>query len=156
MIEMTKQKINLFIDTEFNGFGGDLIAMAIVGYDQEFYEVIELDSDMPIDEWVKINVYPKLGKTAISYELFQKKLEEFLQVFPKGFNLIADWPDDLRYFLQSIMLSPGCMMKISDFEMKVDRQIDSFQSKIPHNALEDARAIKLEWEKRKRKSVCTR
>lgn len=145
---MIKQKINLFIDTEFNGFGGDLISMAIVGDDQEFYEVIELDSRVPINEWVKINIYPKLGKKGIQYVIFQEMLEKFLRSFPKGFVLIADWPDDLKYFLQSIILSPGCKMNIPSFEMKVDNQIDSSKSIVPHNALHDARAIKLAWENR--------
>ncbi len=38
--------MNIWIDCEFNEFGGDLISMALVADDgQEFYEVLELEND---------------------------------------------------------------------------------------------------------------
>lgn len=43
-----------WIDCEFNGFGGDLISMAIVTRDNgHFYEVLNLKNDVKYEEWVE-------------------------------------------------------------------------------------------------------
>ena len=70
---------NLYIDTEFNEFGGELISMALVtGTGFEFYEVLECPNPGP---WVKENVIPILGKEPVSKEVFQDKLFNFLMHF---------------------------------------------------------------------------
>ena len=62
---------NLYIDCEFNEFGGQLISMALVtGTGFEFYEVLDCPNPGP---WVKDNVIPILGKEPISKEEFQDK-----------------------------------------------------------------------------------
>jgi len=65
----------LFIDCEFNEFGGDLISMALVAEDgQEFYEVLNLENDWKYGSWVFANVVPYLNKDPITKQLFQQKL----------------------------------------------------------------------------------
>lgn len=131
----------IFIDTEFNGFGGELISMALV--DQgglEFYEVLRVSQKY--DPWVQQNVVPHLQKEPIDRAEFQEELLMYLSKYKNGFTLIADWPDDLRYFLEVIMTGPGYMMPLPSFGMKMMRDIRSENSEVPHNALYDARAIK--------------
>jgi hypothetical protein len=158
----------LYIDTEFNGYKGQLMSMGIVSdslpqslgrKSEEFYCVRSLGDDVIIDPWVKENVQPHLfnGKRDIKdpeshptvyafygYDLeeFQQKLESFLQKFEDGFVIVADWPDDIRYFCESLITAPGKMIDIPDFEIKVVRTDYLYPSRLPHNALEDARALK--------------
>ena len=48
-----------FLDTEFNGFGGALLSLALVPEDgDEFY--VTLDCPDPLDPWVERNVIPYL------------------------------------------------------------------------------------------------
>jgi hypothetical protein len=126
-----------FIDCEFNGFGGDLISMAIVAPSgDEFYEVIECKKPAP---WVLENVMPVLNKQTITIDLFKKRLGNWIGKYDSIY-LIADWPDDIRYFCQSVILSPGQSMKLPTV-MKMQIIGVDIESKIPHNALSDAKAI---------------
>ena len=49
-----------FLDTEYNGFGGALLSLALVPEDgsEEFY--VTLACDTPIDPWVERHVIPYL------------------------------------------------------------------------------------------------
>ncbi len=128
------------IDCEFNGMGGDLISLALVSVcgQHEFYEVVEMKQ--PWDGWVKDNVRPIVGQYAIPYEAFQARLQEFLTPFAEDLWFIADYPDDIKYLMEAMLLGPGVSMDFS-FNCRVDERLHSRGSKIPHNALEDARAI---------------
>ena len=50
-----------FLDTEFNGFGGALISLALVPEhgDQEYYATLPLPE--PVHPWVERHVVPYLG-----------------------------------------------------------------------------------------------
>ena len=53
----------LYLDTEFNGFKGELISLALFNVDgNHFYEVLELPADYCVHPWVKANVVPVLNK----------------------------------------------------------------------------------------------
>ncbi len=131
--------MKLYIDTEFNGFGGELISLALVGKDVEFYEVLVLPDKL--DPWVFDNVVPYLNKDHISLSNFQDKLVKFLRPY-KDVIIVASWPDDISYFCKCLITGPGervnCRRHIN-FELNLN--LSSFESKIPHNALEDAKAI---------------
>jgi len=141
---------NFYIDTEFNGFCGRLISMAIVSEDltSEFYEVLPADtysSSYPsfgCDPWVMQNVIPHLNKEPISVREFQSKLEVFLNenVENNKIRIIADWPEDLTHFCKMLIVSPGRRLSVPNFELVFDSSI-TYNSELPHNALEDARAI---------------
>lgn len=128
--------MNLYLDCEFNEFGGDLISMALVAEDgQEFYEVLECPSPKP---WVKENVIPVLYKEPISLNAFQMRLQFFLMQFPT-IKVIADWPEDIAHFCNALITSPGFRIDTPPLDMAIYR-IDT-TSDLPHNALADAKAI---------------
>ena len=143
-----------WIDCEFNEFGGDLISMALVADDgQEFYEVIELENDEKYGSWVFANVVPHLNKKAIDKQMFQQKLWQFINQWDEV-HIVADWPDDIKYFCMSLITGPGMSMNTPlKLTMQIDRELTTESSAILHNALEDARAIKRSWYRREKEII---
>ena len=148
--------MRLFLDTEFNGFGGKLISLALVPEDdskREFYKEIEIKDQL--HPWVKENVAPHLITVPCSYHEYQQALAQYLWEVGDC-TIIADWPDDIRYFCESLITGPGmCLALLHNMKFELDFGID-YESKVPHNALHDARAIKefyLEREERIRKEL---
>lgn len=131
--------MKLWLDTEFNGWEGDIISMGITSEDgKEFYEVLECVYPVP---WVKENVVPLLLKDSISRWLFTKRLEQYLSQWD-SVEVIADWPRDLELFYSSLLVGNGWMISIpKQFSTKLVRGLDT-RSLLPHNAIEDARALK--------------
>jgi hypothetical protein len=140
--------MKLWIDCEFNEFGGDLISMALVAEDgQEFYEVLNLENDEKYGSWVYFNVVPYLNKDPITKEAFQRKLWQFINQWDE-IHIIADWPDDIKYFCDSLITGPGMALNTPlNLTMQIDRTLNTESSAILHNALEDARAIKRSWDR---------
>ena len=131
--------MKLFLDCEFNGFGGELISMAIVDENNHFfYEVLEIQN---INTWVSLNVMPVLNKLPISKEYFKNKLQNYLTEYD-SIEIIADWPDDFKYFFQSITLDNGYKLKTPKIIAVLDESLNAKSSTVPHNALHDAIAIK--------------
>lgn len=139
--------MKLFIDCEFNGFGGDLISMAIVpeGTEPWFYCAV-FNNDAPMDPWVVKNVLPVLRADRTTYGMFRVLLHDYLMQYEEP-EFIADWPADIGYLLQAFMgedhsetLSYPCSMRIiPDLEYK---------SGVPHNALADAIALARAYQER--------
>ena len=132
----------LFLDTEFNGFGGKIISMALVPEKQtdfEFYKELHITDQL--EPWVRDNVVPHLILPPISYGEFQNSLASYL--FSVGdCTIVADWPDDIRYFCEALITVPGQMIKlVHKINFELDLNI-KYESKMPHNALHDARAIR--------------
>jgi len=128
--------MKIFLDTEFNEFKGDLISLALVTEDgEEFYEVLECPNPGP---WVKENVLPILYKLPIAFSDFQTRLQGFLMQFNEV-HIIADWPEDIKHFCESLITSPGNRLNTPPLTMSVFR-FDA-TSELPHNALADARGI---------------
>ena len=134
--------MRLFLDTEFNGFGGKLMSMALVPEDnniREFYKELEIKDQL--DPWVKENVVPHMVLVPSSYYEFQQALAQYLWEVGEC-TIVADWPDDIRYFCESLMTGPGQMIAfMHNVKFELDLGID-YESAVPHNALHDARAIK--------------
>jgi len=141
IIELFGIRMKLFLDTEFTKFNGDLISMALVSEKgDEFYEVVPFRHLM-CDLWVINNVIPILKKEEISYERFQTKLRQYLNRFPE-IEVIADWPEDFYHFSRALLSGPGEMIGINcKITMTLERRLQ-YESVLPHNALEDARAIR--------------
>ena len=128
--------MKLFLDCEFNGFKGELISMALVAPDgQEFYEVLPCENP---GAWVAEHVMPILNKPAVSIEAFQASLQRFLMKFD-AVHIVADWPEDIQHFCNSLITGPGSRLNTPPLTMEVVR-IDA-PSDQPHNALADARGI---------------
>ena len=86
--------MDIFLDAEFNGFGGDLISIGLVCADgREWYEVAEIPAEP--HAFVVQHVLPVLGKDPIGRDRFAESLAEFLADVPEPV-IIADWPDDIR------------------------------------------------------------
>jgi hypothetical protein len=134
--------MRLFLDTEFNGFGGKLISMALVPEDKtkpEFYK--ELHITEQLHPWVRENVVPHLILPPIGYGEFQNALANYLWNVGESI-IIADWPDDIRYFCESLITGPGQMINLmNNVKFELDFGIE-YESLVPHNALHDARAIR--------------
>lgn len=130
----------LFIDCEFNSYRGELISMALVAEDgREFYKAM-----MPrerIDPWVLKNVIPVLQTGFCDREQFGCALFEFLSQF-EAIELLADWPDDLKYFYEAVVIGPGTAITCPPIVSRVVNELHSRDSAVPHNALHDARAIR--------------
>jgi hypothetical protein len=137
------------LDTEFNGFGGQLISIALVPetLDDIFYEVLPCDNP---DPWVAKNVISVLNQELIHSDfslaksVLQHRLENWfkhIQLQTDEIEIIADWPDDIRYFCELLITGPGYMIatpKKLSFTMDRSLPETSIHSKIPHNAREDA------------------
>ena len=133
-----------FIDTEFNGFGGKLMSMAIVPEDvslPEFYCEIEMRDQL--DPWVQVNVVPHMFQSRVTYSEFQFALSRYLlNIEQDDITIVADWPDDIRYFCEALITGPGERINMpTNIQFVLDLNI-KYYSDVPHNALFDARAIR--------------
>ena len=134
--------MNIYLDTEFNGFNGELISMGLAAEDgSEFYQVLDY-SKMKLDPWVKHHVIPILYKSPISKELFQHKLQTYLNQF-KEITIIADWPEDIKHFCSMLINGPGRRIQTPNLNFIIDYNLPNTAdySLVPHNAIEDAKAL---------------
>lgn len=130
--------MKLFLDCEFNGFGGELISMALVDEEgHSFYEVLSCLDPVP---WVAENVMPILAQEPVSFTEFQNKLGLFLNAYD-AIHVIADWAEDLSLFTRSLVLGAGRAMRIPPLTLELWMGTIRFPSQVPHNALSDAEAL---------------
>ena len=134
--------MKLFLDTEFNGFGGKLMSMALVPeYDRVPNFYCELEMTDQLDPWVRENVVPHMILVPSTRLEFQSKLSAYLLQFQE-ITIVADWPDDIGYFCESLITGPGERISMpSRIKFELDLDIE-YESLVPHMALHDARAIK--------------
>ena len=130
--------MKIWIDCEFNDYLGPLISLALVAEDgSEFYGSLGCNNP---SNWIEINVLPVIGIETVSRIEMQRSLSAYLCQYEE-IHLIADWHEDIQYFCSLLTRGPGQKIQYPKITMEI-KNIDSV-SKIPHNALEDARAIKL-------------
>ena len=139
-----------FLDTEFNGFGGALISLALVPEhgDQEFYVTLTLPD--ALHPWVERHVIPYLGSvpggpdTELSRGEAAARLADYLAGDPDPL-IVADWPDDLGYFCGLLTTGPGEMAAVGPLRFQLLSNpgfSPAANSRVPHNALHDARALR--------------
>ena len=147
-----------FLDTEFNGFGGELISLALVPDhgDQEFYALLDLPEE--IHPWVARHVVPYLNSVPAGVRhgiMTRLEAATALVAYLAGDDdpvIVADWPDDIAYFCSLLITGPGDMVPIGSlrFEFVSSPGFSTAAiSKVPHNALHDARALRdfvVHWE----------
>jgi hypothetical protein len=138
--------MNLYIDCEFNSFGGHLISLALVPADRDvpsFYEVINL-GDHAIHPWVAEHVMPKLEKPAVSQAAFRSWLQHYLDKFD-AIHVIADWPEDIAWLCRMMITGPGQRIRYpAKFTMEC-RPVNTVSTN-PHNALADAQSLRDHFE----------
>jgi hypothetical protein len=117
-----------FLDAEFNGFGGQLISLALVPEDQEassFYEALQYHAP---EAWVADHVLPVLQTRPISRP-----------------EMIADWPEDIAQLTLLMVTGPGWRMPLPRLRFKL-LDLPFFDSEtlsdVPHNACHDAMALR--------------
>jgi hypothetical protein len=142
--------VRYFLDTEFNGFGGTLLSVAMVPEDgEEFYVTLECVD--PILPWVERNVLPYLDTVPVglvSPRLSRREAADAIAAYlasdPEP-EIIADWPEDLTQFCALLMIGPGLMVPVPPLTFRLV-PLPGFStaanSAVPHNALHDARALR--------------
>lgn len=140
--------MRLFVDCEFNGFGGELISMAIVPEDRDvepWYRVssVIFDPGFVPNQWVAINVLPVLGTHSVNPDSFRASFLEYLRAFENP-TICADWYTDLVHFF-SLFAGENHKESVGYACTAELVLIDNYQSAIPHNALMDATAIRDAW-----------
>jgi len=142
--------VRYFLDTEFNGFGGALLSLALVPEDgQEFYVTLECED--PVFPWVERNVVPYLDNVPVglvSPRMTRREAAEALAAYlasdPEP-ELVADWPEDLTQFCSLLMIGPGMMVPVPPLTFRLV-PLQGFSpaanSAVPHNALHDARSLR--------------
>lgn len=138
--------MKIFIDCEFNEFRGELISMALVDENgREFYQSVGCVNP---GAWVAEHVMPIIGIDSVSMQHLQARLCDWLYDYD-SIHVIADWPEDIEHFCRSLIIEPGRRISTPPLTMEVRRDLDAL-SAIPHNALEDAKAIRLKYIELKR------
>lgn len=146
----------LYLDCEFNGNKGHFLSMGI--YDplenKNFYEVSKIWSELikyneefgGMKKWVLDNVVPVFNKLSIDELQLRTNLQSYLSSF-EDVIIYADWPEDfahLMYFLCYLSPNTNIPMKlVPSLKMELITTPDTHKSNLPHNALEDAKALYL-------------
>lgn len=132
-----------YIDTEFNGTGGQLLSIALVREDGEsFYEVLHVHE--LIVPWVQENVVSHFEKEAITRLQVVKKMQKFLRKNSGPHVFIADWSEDLVHFNTMLLRDHGKRndpLRYACLLLNLPGFDTALASRTPHNALEDARAL---------------
>ena len=139
-----------FLDTEYNGWGGMLLSLALVPEDgDELY--LTLDWEGTLEEWVERNVVPYLDSVPemlISPRLSRadaaRAVSHYLAGDPEPL-IVADWPEDIALFNALLLTGPGTMVEVPPLKfhfMELTGFSTAANSKVPHNALHDARSLR--------------
>lgn len=138
-----------FLDTEYDGWAGALISLALVAESgEELYLVLDHASS---DPWVARHVMPYLD--AVPEPLRSPRLDraaaaEALAFFLAGDpepQIVADWPEDIAQLSMLLVTGPGLMVAVPSlrFQLAVLTGFSTAaNSAVPHNALHDARALR--------------
>ena len=139
-----------FLDTEYNGWGGALLALALVPDDgEELY--LTLDWDGAIEPWVERHVVPYLDTVPAALTSPRlnradaaRMLAHYLAGDPEPL-IVADWPEDIAQFNMLLLTGPGMMVDVPPLSFQFIALAGfstAANSAVPHNALHDARALR--------------
>lgn len=140
-----------FLDTEYDGFGGALLSIALVPEDggEEFYAVLAHDGVS--DPWVERHVVPYFDMVPESLKCTPMAREEAAEALAHWLahdeapDIIADWPEDLAQISMLLVTGPGRMVAIPGLTLRfvpLHGFSTAANSTVPHNALHDARALR--------------
>ena len=139
-----------FLDTEFNGWGGALLSLALVPEDgEELY--LTLRCDDALHSWVERNVVPYLDHVPDSLQaprLSRKDAADVVSAYlasDPAPEIVADWPEDIAQFNALLLIGPGLMVPTPPLTFQLvplPNYSVAENSAVPHNALHDARALR--------------
>src|SRR4029079_1269566 len=106
-----------FLDTEYNGWSGALLSLALVPEDgEELY--LTLDWDCALEPWVERNVVPYLDtvpEPLVSPRMSRadaaRTVSHYLAADPMP-TIVADWPEDIALFNALLVNGPGTMVEV--------------------------------------------
>jgi hypothetical protein len=142
--------VRYFLDTEYNGWGGALLSLALVPEDgEELY--LTLDWSGTLEPWVERNVVPYLDTVPdslvsprMSRDDAARNLAHYLAGDPDPL-IVADWPEDIAQINALLVTGPGIMAEVPSLSFRflpLSGFSTAANSKVPHNALHDARALR--------------
>jgi len=142
--------LRYFLDTEYNGWGGALLSLALVPEDgEELY--LTLDWQGALEPWVERHVVPYLNAVPDSLTSPQtsradaaRTIAHYLAGDPDPL-IVADWPEDIAQLNMLLVTGPGVMADVPGLRfqfMPLSGFSTAANSKVPHNALHDARALR--------------
>ena len=144
------RSVRYFLDTEYNGWGGALLSLALVpDHGEELY--LTLNWDGPLEQWVERNVIPYLD--TVPESLFcpcmsradaARALAHYLAGDPDPL-IIADWPEDIAQLSMLLVTGAGVMAEVPGLKFQfvaLSGFSTAANSRVPHNALHDARALR--------------
>jgi hypothetical protein len=142
--------LRYFLDTEYNGVGGALLSLALVPDDgDELY--LTFQTEEPIVDWVQRHVVPYLDSVSeqlscprLSRADAVHALERYLRHDDEAV-IVADWPEDVAQFCNLLITGPGQMVDLRHLTFRLTPMSNfstAANSKVPHNALHDARAFR--------------
>lgn len=142
--------LRYFLDTEYNGWGGALLSLALVPEDgEELY--LTFDWEGPLEAWVERNVLPYLDTVPanlvaprMSRADAARTIAHYLAGDPDPL-IVADWPEDIALFNALLIMGPGVMAEVPGLRFQfipLPGFSTAANSKVPHNALYDARSLR--------------
>ena len=141
--------MNYYLDTEFNGYRGELISLALVGEDGRSLYIVINDGVRETDEWVHHNVMPVIDASPakpleVTREEASLRLDVYFARDPAP-HVIADWPVDIQHLCDLLITGPGTMIDIPGITFEVKR-VDAYPTTLDgmtqHNAWCDAMALR--------------
>ena len=139
-----------FLDTEYNGWGGALLSLALVP-DRGDDLYLTLDWTCELEPWVERNVLPYLDtvpQPMVSPRLSRRDAAHFVAHYLAGDpnpEIIADWPEDIAQLSMLLVTGAGMMEEVPPLIfrfMPLSGFSTAATSRVPHNALHDARALR--------------
>jgi hypothetical protein len=133
-----------FLDAEFNGFGGELISLALVPEDRNVAPFYQALSCAAPDPWVADHVLPVLQTQPVSRPEMIAKLAAYLRDDPEPV-VTADWPEDVAHLALLMVTGPGWRMPSPRLIVEL-LDLPLFDSEtlsaVPDNACHDAMAFR--------------
>lgn len=139
-----------FLDTEYNGWGGALLSLALVPEEgEELY--LTLDWEGPLEAWVERNVLPYLDTVPehlVSPRMSRPDAARLIGHYLAGDPdplIVADWPEDIALLNALLVTGPGVMADVPPLRFQflpLSGFSTAANSRVPHNALHDARALR--------------
>ena len=134
------------LDCEFNGHGGELISLALVADDGGQFYMVWPKPVATIVYWVQEHVMPVLNDEGYPLHWCQSSLALWLSKY-RGATIVAVWPQDFVHFCQQITYPEGRRADWDGTMVLVSGV--ALPSAVPHNALEDAKALLAGWKLRR-------
>src|SRR4051812_25108538 len=106
-----------FLDTEYNGWGGALLSLALVSEQgDELYLTLQWEG--PLEPWVERHVIPYLDTVPaplVSPRMSRPDAAKAIEHFFAGDHdalIVADWPEDIAYLSALLVTGPGVMVEL--------------------------------------------